>query len=69
MNICEYVYRFPDHLCEEIGWCQTWVGPEELKEREIRGKLEQVLLLNFSHHFITPIQLNSLISFKLPVSC
>lgn len=34
--------RFPDKLCEEIDWCEPWIDPEQLKEKEIRKQLEPV---------------------------
>jgi hypothetical protein len=34
--------RFPDKLCEEIDWCQPWMDPDKLKEKEIRASLEPV---------------------------
>ena len=34
--------RFPDKICQEIDWCEPWVDPEKLKEKEIRKALEPV---------------------------
>jgi hypothetical protein len=34
--------KFPDKLCEEIDWCQPWIDPERLKEKEAQASIEQV---------------------------
>jgi hypothetical protein len=34
--------RFPDKLCEEINWCQPWIDPQKLREKEAEASLEPV---------------------------
>lgn len=34
--------RFHDKLCEELDWCQPWLDPEKLKEKEVKKTLEPV---------------------------
>ncbi len=34
--------RFPDRLCEEINWCQPWVDPVKLREKQAQATMEAV---------------------------